>query len=304
MQYDYNLLKLILVLNDTRQTVAAAKTLRVSQPTVSVMLKKLREQFDDELFVRDKTQLKPTPKCLKLIDAIPGLIEQLNSLYTIDKSWAIEQAKGEIQLLFPPTMMGWLAAPLIIKLAESAPNLTIDCRCWSEDAIQKLESNIACWGVGYLPMETNKNLVEKALGYDKFELIMRRDHPLTESSLDQLREYPLCINLIPGYIESSKAEMLIKKYALNKQINLRSSDMGLMLDVVKQSNFICIASTKCRTRLSDEFRSEPLPLELFKDTFRRPFSLFTHLKNKHDPLTQWIHNEVEQIINGQLHDDY
>lgn len=299
MQYDYNLLKLILVLNDTRQTVAAAKALRVSQPTISVMLKKLREQFDDELFVRDKTQLKPTAKCLKLIEMIPSLLEQLDGLYTVDKTWVIGELKGEIQLMFPPTMMKWLAAPLITKLAQVAPHLTIDCRCWSEDAIHKLESNSACWGVGYLPMETNKNLVEIPLGYDKFELVMRRDHPLTESSLEQLRDYPLCINLIPGYIELSKAEMLIKKYGLNKQINLRSSDMGLMLDVVEQSDFICIASTKCRPSLSEAFRYEPLPIELFKDTFRRSFSLFTHLKNKHDPLTAWLQMQIENVINDK-----
>ncbi|KII75415.1 LysR family transcriptional regulator [Vibrio renipiscarius] len=304
MQYDYNLLKLILVLNDTQQTVAAARTLRVSQPTISVMLKKLREQFDDELFVRDKTQLKPTAKCLKLIDLIPNILEQLEGLYSIDKSWAIEELKGEVQLLFPPTMMRWLAAPLISKLAALAPKLTIDCRCWSEDAILKLETNTACWGVGYLPMETNKNLIETFLGYDKFELIMRHDHPLTESNLTQLREYPLCINLIPGYIESSKAEMLIKKYHLNKHINLRSSDLGLMLDVVKESDFIGIASTKCRSSLSDAFRCEPLPVELYKDTFRRSFSLFTHLKNKHDPLTQWLQVTIESIIQQQLNEPY
>lgn len=302
MQYDYNLLKLILVLNDTRQTVAAAKVLRVSQPTVSVMLKKLRDQFDDELFVRDKTQLRPTAKCLKLIELIPNLVEQLDGLYALDKSWAIGDLKGEVQLMFPPTMMRWLAAPLITKLAQAAPNLTIDCRCWSEDALNKLESNSACWGVGYLPMDTNKTLIEKPLGYDKFELIMRRDHPLSESNLAQLRGYPLCINLIPGYIELSKAEMLIKKYGLNKQISLRSSDMALMLDVVEQSDFICIASTKCRSSLSEAFRCEPLPLELFKDTFRRSFSLFTHLKNKHDPLTNWLHSQIELIISHEQYD--
>ncbi|MGR5543348.1 LysR family transcriptional regulator, partial [Vibrio campbellii] len=79
---DYNLLKLLVTLYETRQTVATARKLNISQPTVSVMLKKLREQFSDELFVRHNNLLEPTQKCTSLVSKIPTLLDQLDALYT------------------------------------------------------------------------------------------------------------------------------------------------------------------------------------------------------------------------------
>ncbi|MEZ9702759.1 LysR family transcriptional regulator [Vibrio sp. 10N.261.46.E12] len=105
MTRDLNLLRLILVLNETRQTVSAAKALNVSQPTISVMLRKLREQFDDELFVRDKARLEPTPKCLKLIETLPLLLEQLDNLYIPNEEWDLEDLRGEVQIMLPSPLL-------------------------------------------------------------------------------------------------------------------------------------------------------------------------------------------------------
>ena len=68
---DLNLLKLLIILNEERQTILAAKRMNLSQPTISIMLKKLRDQFDDPLFIRDKNNLIPTVKCAHILST-PG----------------------------------------------------------------------------------------------------------------------------------------------------------------------------------------------------------------------------------------
>lgn len=296
MTKDLNLLRLILVLNETRQTVSAAKALKVSQPTISVMLRKLREQFDDELFVRDKTKLEPTPKCMELIETLPALLEQVDNLYVSNDSWTLGDLKGEIQLMLPSPLLIPLGVPLLKKLTAAAPQVTFQCIPWSDNGAQTLETDRATWGVSYLPMEVNKTLTEKALGFDKFMLVLRADHPLQGNALDDILKYPLSVNIIPGYIQASKAEMLIKKYDLGKNIAIRSNNMNLMLEMVKESDLIYITSSKCRSVLDDSFRYEELPSELLKDTYRRELALFTHQVNRNNPFTTWLQKEITSLI--------
>jgi DNA-binding transcriptional LysR family regulator len=298
MRKDLNLLRVLLVINETRQTVLAAKQLNVSQPTISVMLRKLRTQFKDQLFIREQNKLEPTPKCLILLKQIPELLEQVEALYTDVSEWDISALDTEIHLMFPPSLMALLAAPLIKKLTTLAPNITIDCYQWGETGIHSLETKTNAWGVCYLPLETNKNIFQKNIGEDRFALLMRKEHPLKSNELADVSQYPICINTIPGYIEPSKAEMLIKKYALNKRINVRSSDMSMMLRLVSETDYIGVLTEKYAQILPDGYRFESLPPELYKDTFRRELCLLTHQRNKNDPLTEWLYTEIKNSFDS------
>src|SRR5690606_5189244 len=55
-----------------RNLTAAAETLRVSQPAVSHALKRLRHHFDDPLFVRTGTGVRPTRVATELYAEISG----------------------------------------------------------------------------------------------------------------------------------------------------------------------------------------------------------------------------------------
>ncbi|MGF1695248.1 LysR family transcriptional regulator [Vibrio kyushuensis] len=296
MNKDYNLLRLLMVLYETRQTVAAARKLNISQPTVSLMLKKLREQFSDELFVRNKNMLEPTEKCTDIVDRIPALIDQIEQLYATNEPWGIEQMKGEITFLFPATLMAPIAAPLVAKLTVVAPLLTVTCHPWEPNSLRNLEQTRNYWGVGYLPLATNKNVVEMSLPDDKFMLVTRKGHPLTAPVVEELLKFPLCVSVIPGYIEASKVEMLIKKHKLEKNVSVRSSDSSMMLELIHLSDTIGVMSIKNTPLITDRFDTYPLPKEFYQETFRRECALFCHLRDRNTPFTNWIFQELTTMM--------
>ena len=55
------LLPIAFALYDKRSVSGAAKALGMSQPAVSMALRKLREQFNDPLFIRTAKGVQPTP---------------------------------------------------------------------------------------------------------------------------------------------------------------------------------------------------------------------------------------------------
>ena len=66
---DLNLLPIALALYDELSVSRAARQLRMSQPAVSKALRRLRETFDDPLFIRGPSGMVPTPRAHAMVRA-------------------------------------------------------------------------------------------------------------------------------------------------------------------------------------------------------------------------------------------
>ena len=64
---DLNLLPILVALYDELSVSEAGRRLGMSQPSVSKALKRLRDSFDDPLFVRGPTGLVPTPRAHAIV---------------------------------------------------------------------------------------------------------------------------------------------------------------------------------------------------------------------------------------------
>lgn len=74
---DLNLLRTFVTVFRSKNLSAAAESLRISQPAVSHALRRLRNHFDDQLFVRTGTGVRPTRFAIGLYAEISGPLSQL-----------------------------------------------------------------------------------------------------------------------------------------------------------------------------------------------------------------------------------
>src|SRR5690606_2419950 len=74
---DLNLLPIALALYDELSVSRAARQLGMSQPAVSKALRRLRETFDDPLFVRGPSGIVATPRAHALAHAARPHLQQL-----------------------------------------------------------------------------------------------------------------------------------------------------------------------------------------------------------------------------------
>src|SRR5258706_16011720 len=77
---DGNLLLVFRELSRTRRTTEAARRLHVTQSTVSHALARLRDLFEDPLFVRRPHGLEPTQRALELAPRIDSLIDMIGGV--------------------------------------------------------------------------------------------------------------------------------------------------------------------------------------------------------------------------------
>jgi DNA-binding transcriptional LysR family regulator len=101
---DLNLLPIVIALYDELSVSRAAQLLGVSQPAVSKALRRLREAFQDPLFVRRPNGMVPTPRAHEIVRAARGHLQQLQE----------ELVKGE---RFDPAAS---ARPITLALSDVA----------------------------------------------------------------------------------------------------------------------------------------------------------------------------------------
>ena len=75
-QLDLNLLRVLVAIHRTGSVTLAGKSLALSQPATSNALARLRDYFEDELFVRAPTGLKPTRLGEQLATDVHGAFKQ------------------------------------------------------------------------------------------------------------------------------------------------------------------------------------------------------------------------------------
>lgn len=80
---------------------AAARSLGVSQPTVSKTLARLEDRVGFELFERSGGRLHPTPRSVKLFEAIEPIFEQFSELQALLTTLANEEA-GHLRFAMTP----------------------------------------------------------------------------------------------------------------------------------------------------------------------------------------------------------
>ena len=74
---DLNLLPIVVALYDELSVSRAARQLGMSQPAVSKALRRLRETFDDPLFVRGPSGIVPTPRAHAIVRAARPHLQHL-----------------------------------------------------------------------------------------------------------------------------------------------------------------------------------------------------------------------------------
>ena len=74
---DLNLLPIAVALYDELSVSRVARQLGMSQPAVSKALRRLRETFDDALFVRGPSGIMPTPRAHAIVRAARPHLEHL-----------------------------------------------------------------------------------------------------------------------------------------------------------------------------------------------------------------------------------
>ncbi len=182
-------LKYFVELARSKSFSQAAERIGISQPALSLQIRKLEEEFEYQLIDRTKKPLALTPegklffpKALK----ITQLIDELSEL-----SVEIEdQVEGKIRLGIIPTLSPYLVPLFIKELNRKYPGIFLDVtELKTEEIISRLTYNELDLGILSTPLSA-KNIGFKPLFYERFFLYVSDKNKLSDLEKISLNNLP------------------------------------------------------------------------------------------------------------------
>lgn len=123
---DLNLLRTFVEVYRARNLTSAAETLRVSQPAVSHALKRLRTHFDDPLFVRTGTGVRPTRLAVDLYADVSGPLSRIVARTEDGSRFDPSSSRRRFRIALTDLGEAGLLPRILIATAEVAPGISIE----------------------------------------------------------------------------------------------------------------------------------------------------------------------------------
>lgn len=168
-------LEYIVALDNYRHYVTAAEHCMVSQPNLTMQIKKLEEEIGVKLFDREQKPLHPTKIGEEFIVKSRHILREVEQL----KEMVLEETEslqGSYTIGVIPTVAPYLLPMFLSDFMKSHPDLYFDIKEMNtEQIIQELESGILDVGILATPLERNA-LREIPVYYEPFLLYLPEGH--------------------------------------------------------------------------------------------------------------------------------
>ncbi|GEA60246.1 LysR family transcriptional regulator [Vibrio comitans] len=298
---DLNLLRTFQIIFQEKNLQKASLRLHVSAPALSKSLNRLRDHFNDPLFVKVPKGLSPTPFAKDLSESISPTLEKLaNNLNSLN-DFQPEDLQGRITLAISPFILQAIGCDLFSALSKQAPNVEWHLVNWSKTCLEDMVKGDIKIGVNYDIDLSRKDISSRKLATDCFKVIVREDHPLQGNSVkvSELSKYPVAALIVADWnTRRTFAEKVFDDFALIPKVALRSDLPSVVLETIARTDLIFPHSGLFNVQRYPHLKAlsvKDREVEMLKD-----IHLFFSHKDKHDGTTKWLRKILSSILKQQM----
>ncbi|MEP7253677.1 MAG: LysR substrate-binding domain-containing protein [Ginsengibacter sp.] len=199
-------LQYILAVDTNRHFAKAAEKCFVTQPTLSMMIRKLEDELGVKIFDRSKQPVVPTEAGEKVIAQAKMILQEVNRMEVIISELKGE-IKGELKLGIIPTVAPYLLPLFLNSFLKKYPRLKIKItELTTRQIIERLRSHHLDAGILATPLN-NDSLSEQPLYYEQFVVYASGDEKLMKKKF-----------LMPGDIDPNHLWLLEEGHCLRSQV--------------------------------------------------------------------------------------
>jgi DNA-binding transcriptional LysR family regulator len=292
---DLNLLWVFHAIFRHRKLTAAATQLSMTQSAVSHALSRLRQLFDDELFIRTGHGVEPTLRSVALAPAIERIIDAAVSVIAAQRDFNPETDEITLRIAMLDYEATLIAPRLIGEVRRLAPRVTLICRhAWRKSAFEMLQEGEADLAIGSLGVTMPGDIQAQLLLQEDWAVIARRDHPFLKHELGR-DAYLAADHLLVSFVGGTygKVDRALKLSGGKRKVVASVPSFIPAMFAVAASD--AIATLPCRLVLAhaDRFGLQHFPPPIEIEPF--PVSLAWHKRFAAAPSRQWLTDLLLQI---------
>ena len=289
---DLNLLVAFDAVFDARSVTRAADRLALTQPTVSGMLKRLRDLFSDELFIRSSHGIIPTPRAEALAVPIKDLLGTAQALIT-PEDFDPTTTETTFKLSGNDYMLFAVISPVIAELRKIAPRARVSV---VPRPVTGLPDLMARGEIDYYvasPEFMIPDLPSRLLCKDRYVCVARKEHPLrTEQiSLQQLCAYDHLLVAPAGGSFSGPVDSVLASLGYRRRVTVALPTFPVLFEVLRTDDFLAFVPEQLLRRRRSE-------LKVFEMEFPTPSLEIIanwHPRLASDPRHKWLRELVVSV---------
>ncbi len=180
---DLNLLLVFLKVYETGSLSKAALFLKLSQPGVSLALKRLREHFGDPLFFRTGNGMEPTAFSQALFPSIQKAAESLQESLLFKLEFVPKESSRVFNVSMSDFGQQLFLPPLLARLSVVAPDVRVEVTTITYETENQLSSGAIDLSLGF-PHQVKDNFFQQLLIESKFVGLVSKNHPDIGEEID------------------------------------------------------------------------------------------------------------------------
>lgn len=285
-------MKALDALLDERNVTRAAQRLALTQPAVSGMLTRLRESFDDPLFVRAQRGIVPTTRALALAEPIKRLLSDIESLL---QPQVFDPATASMTITLASTdyALRAVVVPFLRAIREQAPNIRVAVQPVDNQALlgqlDRGEVDLAL----VTPDVTGPSLHAHRLFEEHYVCVMRVGHPDAKAEALTLERFCALDHVLvspAGGAFHGVTDEALARIGKTRRVTVSVTSFLVLPEILKVSDLIAVVPHRLVLDRDDLVIMKP-PLDI--QGFGK--SVAWHERTHRDPGYHWLRSLLIEV---------
>lgn len=290
---DFNLLKAFDALHDEQSVTKAAHRLNVTQPAMSAMLSRLRESFDDPLFVRVQHGIEPTNRAKELSSQVKTVLSQINKLLEPAK---FDPATACMKITLASTDYAFyaLAVPFLAKLKTLAPHIQVALLPIQDSNVRNLLEQGRLDIALISPDRIHSDDIHIHKFYDEsYMCVMRTGHPQADKvlDLDSFCKLDFVMMSYDGGGFCGVTDDALAKIGRSRTVSVSVTNFLLIPEIIRNSDMVAMLPKRLVHGQTGLISRQP-PLDVAGFTV----AMAWHERTHYDIRYQWLRGLLESIV--------
>ncbi|MDQ8031811.1 LysR family transcriptional regulator [Bordetella genomosp. 1] len=295
MGFDLNLMRVFLSVMEERSVTRAAKRLHLTQPAVSYALTRLREQFNDPLFLRTPAGMQPTPVAHALAEPIERGMSQFAEALNLRQ--AFDPARSQRRFRLSMSDIGEMVfLPAVMEQVHArAPRLRVEVQEVPmeqlPDALKSGEVDLAIGNLAGLGRTTQ----HAELFAERYVCMGRRGHPVLSQGLTRAQFRRLDHIMVASRASAHRLlEDVLGEAGLHRQPYLTLPHFSAAAEIVRRTDLTVTLPFRAAQwfNAAQGFEVRPLPFALPPLTV----TVHWHPRFERDPGTAWLRGLIIDVL--------
>jgi DNA-binding transcriptional LysR family regulator len=293
---DLNLLPIAVALYDELSVSRAARQLGMSQPAVSKALRRLRDTFDDPLFLRGPSGIVPTPRAHAIVRAARPHLQHLKEDLVRDERFDADTSTRPITLALSDIAEMAFLPTVLQHLRSHAPKSPVSTVSVTDtELVEGLEKGDIDLAAGYYPALGLRNFRHRRLSRHGFACLMRAGHPLWKSRLT-VTSFLAAEHIVirPEHRSQEVLERFIERRKMRRKIAMYTSNVLSVPFIVMESQLIATLPYAVVTRftsITSQLAGALPPFDLTYD-----LKLHWHRRFDNEPRSIWLREQLATVF--------